>query len=41
MERRRDANNSLSIERWWLEVTVYVVLGRNLSVREEMDVILP
>ena len=41
MERRRDANNSLFIERWWLEVTVYVVLGRNLSVREEIDVSLP
>lgn len=41
MERRRDANNSLFIERWWMEVTVDVVRGRNLSVREEMDVSLP
>ena len=38
MESRQDANSSLSIERWMLEVDVDVVWGRNVRVREEIDV---
>ncbi len=34
---QRDANNSLSIERWWLEVQVDVARGRDSSVREKID----
>lgn len=41
MERRQDANSSLSIERWLLEAEVDIVRGRNVSVREEIDVSLP
>ena len=39
-ELQRDANNSLTIERWWLEVQVDVALGRDQSVRKEIDVAL-
>ncbi|MDE2822391.1 MAG: hypothetical protein OXK79_02665 [Chloroflexota bacterium] len=35
-----DANNSLTIERWWLEVQVDVVRGRDQSVRKVIEVIL-
>ena len=38
MDRRQDANSSLSIERWWLEVEADVVWGRNVRVREEINV---
>ena len=39
-ELERDANNSLSIERWWLEVQVDVARGRDSSVRQEIDITL-
>ncbi len=41
MESRQDANYPLSIERWWLEVKVDVVWGRNVNVRQEIEVNLP
>ena len=37
-ELQRDANSSLSIEQWWLEVQVDVVRGRDSMVREEINV---
>ena len=39
-ELERDANSSISIERWWLEVQVDVAMGRDQSVRKVIDVIL-
>ena len=39
-ELQRDANSSLSIEQWWLEVQVDVAMGRDPSVREGIKVIL-
>ena len=39
-ELERDANSSLSIEQWWLEVQVDVAMGRDPSVREGIKVIL-
>lgn len=39
-ELERDANSSLTIERWWLEVQVDVVRGRDQSARKGIDVIL-
>lgn len=41
MQRQQDANSSLSIEQWWLEVEVDIVWGRNAIVRQEIDVNLP
>lgn len=37
-ELELDTNSSLTIEKWWLEVQVDVVRGRDPSVREEIDV---
>ncbi len=37
-ELERDANSSISIERWWLEVQVDVVRGRDQSRRREIGV---
>ena len=37
-ELERDANNSLSIEQWWLMVQVDVVRGRDQSRRREINV---
>ena len=39
-ELQRDANNSLSIEKWWLEVQVDVARGRDQNTRKEIDVTL-
>jgi len=39
-ELERDANSSLTIERWWLEVQVDVVRGRDQCARKGIDVIL-
>ena len=39
-ELERDVNNSISIERWWLEVQVDVAMGRDQSARKGIDVIL-
>ena len=33
-----DANSSLSLERWWIEVKVDVARGRDPTVRHEIDV---
>ena len=35
---QRDTNSSLSIEQWWLEVQVDVAMGRDQSIRKEIDV---
>ena len=37
-ELQRDANSSISLERWWIEVKVDVVRGRDPTVRQEIDV---
>ena len=37
-ELQRDANSSLSLERWWIEVKVDVVRGRNPTVRHNIHV---
>ena len=37
-ELQRDANSSLSIEPWWLEVKVDVAMGRDPMLRKEIDV---
>ena len=37
-ELQRDANSSLSLERWWIEVKVDVARGRDPTVRHEIDV---
>lgn len=39
-ELQHDANSSLSLDRWWIEVTVDVARGRDSSVRHEIDVSL-
>ena len=39
-ELERDANSSLSIEKWWLEVQVDVAMGLDQSIRKEIDVAL-
>ena len=39
-ELELDTNSSLSIEKWWLEVQVDVVMGPDQSVRKEIDVSL-
>jgi hypothetical protein len=39
-ELELDTNSSLSIEKWWLEVQVDVVMGSDQSVRKEIDVSL-
>lgn len=39
-ELQYDANSSLSLDRWWLEVKVDVARGRDPSVRHEIDVAL-
>ena len=38
---QRDANNSLSIEPWWLEVQVDVVRGRDATLRRQVEIIAP
>ena len=37
-ELQRDANSSISLERWWIEVKVDVARGRDPTVRQEIDV---
>ena len=37
-ELQRDANSSLSLDRWWIEVKVDVARGRDPYVRHEIDV---
>ena len=37
-ELQRDANSSISLERWWIEVKVDVARGRDPTVRHEIDV---
>ena len=37
-ELELDTNSSLTIKRWWLEVQVDVVRGRDESMRKEIDV---
>ncbi len=37
-ELQHDANSSLSLDRWWIEVTVDVARGRDSSVRHDIDV---
>lgn len=37
-ELERDANSSLAIEQWWLEVQVDVAMGRDSSVRKKVQV---
>ena len=39
-ELQRDANSSLSMERWWIEVKVDVARGRDPTVRHRIDVTL-
>ena len=39
-ELERDANSSLTFERWWLRVQVDVAMGLDQSMRKEIDVIL-
>ncbi len=39
-ELERDANNSLSIEQWWLETQVDVVMGIDQSHRKKIDISL-
>ena len=39
-ELQKDANNAVSLDRWWLEVQVDIVRGRNPSVRQMIDVTL-
>ena len=39
-ELELDTNSSLTIEQWWLEVQVDVVMGRDQSVRKNIDVSL-
>ena len=39
-ELQYDANSSLSLDRWWIEVTVDVARGRDSAVRHEIDVAL-
>ena len=38
---QRDANSSLSIEPWWLEVHADVVMGRDARVRRQVEIIAP
>ena len=33
-----DANSSLSLERWWIEVKVDVARGRDSTVRHKIDI---
>ncbi len=37
-ELQRDANSSLSLDRWWIEVKVDVARGRDSYVRHKIDV---
>ena len=37
-ELQRDANSSLSLDLWWIEVKVDVARGRDQSLRHEIDV---
>jgi len=39
-EFQYDANSSLSLDRWWIEVKVDVARGRDSAVRHEIDVAL-
>ena len=38
---RQDANQSLSIEPWWLEARVDVIMGRDAIVRRRVEIIAP
>ena len=38
---QRDANSSLSIDPWWLEVQVDVVRGRDAIVRRQVEIVAP
>ena len=40
-ELQRDANQGLSIEPWWLEARVDVVMGRDAIVRRRIEIIAP
>ena len=40
-ELQRDANSSISIEPWWLEVQVDVVMGRDVRVQRQIEIIAP
>ena len=40
-ELQRDANSSLSIEPWWLEARVDVIMGRDAIVRRQVEIIAP
>lgn len=37
-ELQHDANSSLSLDRWWIEVKIDVARGRDPSARQEIDV---
>ena len=38
---QRDANRGLSIEPWWLEARVDVVMGRDAVVRRQVEIVAP
>ena len=38
---QRDANSSLTIEPWWLEARVDVVMGRDAILRRRVEIIAP
>ncbi|MDE2717239.1 MAG: hypothetical protein OXI33_09505 [Chloroflexota bacterium] len=38
---QRDANSSLSIEPWWLEVHADVAMGRDARVRRQIEIVAP
>jgi hypothetical protein len=40
-ELQHDANSSLSLDRWWIEVNVDVARGRDATARHKIDVNLP
>ena len=41
MRLRQDANQGLSIEPWWLEARVDVIMGRDAIVRRRIEIIAP
>ena len=38
---QRDANSSLSIDPWWLEARVDIVMGRDARVRRQVEIVAP
>ena len=40
-ELQRDANRGLSIEPWWLEARVDVIMGRDAILRRQIEIIAP